>query len=98
LQPTGCSLSEELIEYKDITSPALPAGVTFNATTRIYDWSAITDPPGVYSITVQATLISTLFVQKSTFQVNITAIPTPYILVPNIGPPKFSSPLSDITI
>jgi hypothetical protein len=72
------------ITYSNVGT--LPAGVTFNPSTKTYTFYGLTTP-GIYTFTVQGdNLVATS--DSATFTVTVTAIPAPTV-IPNTGPPYF---------
>jgi hypothetical protein len=63
----------------------------------MYDWSS-NPSVGIYTISFQGTLAENGYVRQSYLTLNITAIPFPYVIPPNSGPPYFTELLKDIDL
>ena len=69
--------------------------VTFTPSLKMYEWSSIPSV-GIYNISFQGTLAENGYFRLSYLIFNITAIPLPYVIPPNSGPPYFTEPLEDV--
>jgi hypothetical protein len=98
---TNPSGYEAFIIYSDVSTGS-PASVSFDPTSREYDWSSVLLSPVTFTLSMQGDCAGSTSVQVSfTVTISKAAVVTPqsvYKITPNTGPPYFSPVLSNITV
>jgi hypothetical protein len=87
---------EANIIYSDVSTGS-PTSVSFEPTSREYDWSSVLLSPSTFTLSMQGDYAGSTSVQVS-FTVTITKAAVVYKITPNTGPPYFSPVLSNITV